>query len=146
MYPQLQSHPEHDFLGSRARVLAASEQTAGTLGLVDMVYVPPGDMSPLHVHHSHDEGFCVLEGEVSLYMPGRRIDATTGDFVFAPRGVPHTYRVGTAPARWLVTSTPAGFEQFVVAVAELGDKDPQTLAAVAAKHDIEILGPPGTLP
>jgi hypothetical protein len=73
-----------------------------------------------------------------------------GDSILAPRGVPHTLRVGDRDARWLVTSTPAGFEAFVRAV---GSTRPQTalpspdeLARVAAQHGIEILGPPGTLP
>jgi hypothetical protein len=34
----------------------------------------------------------------------------------------------------------------VVAVAALGEPDPEALAAVAAEHDIELLGAPGTLP
>jgi hypothetical protein len=41
---------------------------------------------------------------------------------------------------------PAGFERFVAAVSRLDEPAPETLAAVAAEHDIEILGPPGTLP
>ena len=66
--------------------------------------------------------------------------------MLAPRGIPHTYRVGDRPARWLVTSIPAGFERFVAAVGALDEPDPATLGAVAAEHDIEILGPPGELP
>ena len=131
-----------DFLGCRARVLAEG----GELGLVDMIEVPAGHMPPLHVHHHEDEGFYVLEGRVALHLPGRRIDLGPGDFALAPRGIPHAYEVGDAPARWLVTSTPAGFERFVAAVAALPAPDPAALTAVAAEHDIEILGPPGTLP
>jgi uncharacterized cupin superfamily protein len=108
--------------------------------------VPPGHMPPLHVHHAEDEGFYVLEGEVTLFLPGEAVVCRPGDFVLAPRGVPHAYRVGDRPARWLVTSTPAGFERFVADVAALGDPDPESLGRVAAEHDIEILGPPGDLP
>jgi len=137
------SRPEElDFLGARARVLASGEP----LGLVDMVAVPAGQMPPLHVHHVEDEGFYVMAGEVTLFMPGEQVTLAAGDFFLAPRGVPHSYRVGDAPARWLITSTPGGFERFVADVAALGDVDPERLTAVAAEHDIEILGPPGTLP
>ena len=69
-----------------------------------------------------------------------------GDYFRAPRGVPHAYRVGDAPARWLVISTPAGFERFVAQVAEERIAEPAALAEAAARYDIEILGPPGTLP
>ncbi len=134
------------FLGSRTRILADGETTGGRFGLVDMVEVAAGDMPPLHVHHSHDEGFFVLEGEVTLYTPGDAVMLRPGDYLLAPRGVPHTYRVGDTPARWIVTSSPAGFERFVASVCALEDLDPEVLTAVAAEHDIEILGPPGMLP
>src|SRR3954469_24383274 len=140
--PDIQAAGELDFLGCRARVL----QSGGGLGLVDMVEVPAGHMPPLHVHRNEDEGFYVLEGRVTLFAGADAIDLGPGDFVLAPRGVPHAYRVGDEPARWLVTSTPAGFERFVVDVARSEDPGPESLTAIAAEHDIEILGPPGTLP
>jgi hypothetical protein len=37
-------------------------------------------------------------------------------------------------------------ERFVAEVATGGVTDPAELAAVAARHEIEALGPPGTLP
>jgi quercetin dioxygenase-like cupin family protein len=137
---------ELSFLGSRARILASGEDTAGAFGLVDMVDVPAGQMPPLHVHHAEDEGFYVLAGEVTLFLPGREIECRPGDFVLAPRGVAHAYRVGAETARWLVLSSPAGFERFVAAVDAAEQVDPETLTAIAAEHRIEILGPPGTLP
>ena len=102
-------------------------------------------MPPLHVHRDEDEGFYVLAGEVSLHLPGEAITLRAGDFFLAPRGVPHTYRVGDAPAHMLATSD-GGFDRFVAAVGALERVDPPALAAVAGEHGIEILGPPGTLP
>ena len=134
------------FLGSRCRVLATSESTDGTYGLVDMIEVAAGDMPPLHVHHTHDEGFLLLEGELSLFLPDREIAVRPGEFVLAPRGVPHTYQVGEDPARWLVLSTPAGFERSVQDVAALDELTPGTLTTTAAASGIEILAPPGTMP
>ncbi len=137
---------ELHFLGARVRILADSTASGGRYGLVDMIEVPAGDMPPLHVHHSHDEGFLLLEGELSLFLPGREIALTPGEFVLAPRGVPHAYRVGDAPARWLVLSDPPGFEGLVSQVADLGEPTPEVLAAIGADYGIEILGPPGMLP
>jgi mannose-6-phosphate isomerase-like protein (cupin superfamily) len=134
------------FLDSRARVLAAGEDTDERFGLVEMSSVPAGSMPPLHVHHEHDEGFFILEGTVTLFMPGASVELGIGDFSIAPRAVPHTYRVGDTDARWLCTSSPAGFERFVAGVAALATQDPESVTAVAAANDIEILGPPGTLP
>ena len=146
--PTLTESPaaELDFLGARCRILADAAATGGRYGLVDMIEVPAGHMPPLHVHHAEDEIFYVVDGEVTLYLPGREIHARPGDCVFAPRGIPHAYRVGERPARWLVMSSPAGFERFVADVAALDELDPAALTAVAADHDIEILGPPGMLP
>ncbi len=137
---------ELDFLGSRARILASGDAAQGQPGVIDMIEVPAGHMPPLHVHHSHDEGFYLLEGEATLYMPGEQVTLRAGDYFLSPRGVPHAYRVGDRPARWLVISNPAGFERFVAEVAEGGIEDPAALTQAAARYDIEILGPPGMLP
>jgi quercetin dioxygenase-like cupin family protein len=148
---QTTTHTSHSadellFLGARCRILADSSTTGGRYGLVDMIEVPAGDMPPLHVHHAQDEGFLVLEGELSVFLPGREIALRPGEFVLAPRGVPHSYQVGDAPARVLVLSSPGGFEDFVREVAALDSLSPEALGAAAAARDIEILGPPGTLP
>jgi mannose-6-phosphate isomerase-like protein (cupin superfamily) len=144
--PTSNSADELLFLGSRCRILATSESTDGKYGLVDMIEVAAGDMPPLHVHHTHDEGFLLLEGELSLFLPDREVALRPGEFVLAPRGVAHTYQVGDTPARWLVVSTPAGFEQFVEDVASLDDLTPEAVTTMGGAHGIEILGPPGTMP
>ena len=131
-----------DFLGATTRVLHSSDG----LGIVEMTDIPAGHMPPLHIHHNEDEGFHVLSGEVTLFMPGTELTLRAGDFFLAPRGVPHAYRVGSEPAAWIVTSLPGGFERFVTAVGALDEVTPETLGATAAEHDIEILGPPGLLP
>ena len=141
------SHQELDFLGVRARILAHGDVTGDQFGLVEMLDASPGTMPPLHVHHTHDEGFYVLSGQVSLHMPGRQVTLRPGDFFLAPRSVPHTYRVtNEGPASWLCTSNPSGFERFVAAVGGLNSHDPEAVTVVAAEFGIEILGPPGTMP
>ncbi len=143
------------FLQDLAVVRARTEDTAGHYSLVEMTG-PPGDMPPLHVHPRDDEGFYVLEGAMRVHLPGETLDLGAGDFLLAPRGVPHTYAVqGDTPARWLATSN-GGFDRFVLEVGEPAAAltlppeprlpDPAELAAAAARHGIEVLGPPGTLP
>src|SRR5690348_2404410 len=58
--------------------------------------------TPLHIHHTHDEIFYVLEGEVTWQIAGRAVKCIAGDTLLAPKGIPHFYRV-TSPggARWL---------------------------------------------
>jgi quercetin dioxygenase-like cupin family protein len=135
-----------NFLGARCRVLADAASTGGSYGLVDMIETPAGDMTPLHLHHHEDEGFLVIEGQVTVYLPGREVTLHPGEFFLAPRGVRHTRRVGDTAARMLVLSTPPGFEAFVGDVAALEEPSPEALSAAGARHGIEILGPPGMTP
>ncbi len=55
--------------------------------MVEML-APPGDQPPLHRHQ--DEGFYVLEGELSLWAGDEHVVLRAGQFANAPRGVPHT--------------------------------------------------------
>ena len=144
------------FLDTLIRVHARGGDTGGRFGLVESV-APPGHQPPPHVHHREDEAFYVLEGELELHTADKTVTLGPGGFRTAPRGVPHTFRVTSdGPARWLVLSSPAGFEAFVdeygepAAADELpvldAPPDVERLVAVAARHGIEILGPPGMLP
>ena len=133
------------FLGAPFVTKVDGELSEGRFDLIEAVG-PAGDMPPLHVHHSHDEVFYVLEGELSFHVGEESFAGGPGTTAFAPRGIPHAYRVESDGARWLAASSPAGFADFVAAVAAADAVDPATLAAIGAEHDIEILGPPGTLP
>jgi len=127
----------------------------GTLALIEE-RGRRGDMPPLHVHHRDDEAFYVIAGELSLFVAGEHLVLAAGQAALAPREVPHSYRVESEQARWLVITTPAGFESFVREVAEPAPAeelppagrphDPAALAQAAAEAGIEILGPPGALP
>jgi mannose-6-phosphate isomerase-like protein (cupin superfamily) len=140
------------FTTSRARILIAED----TCSLIEEE-APQGDMPPLHVHHGHDEVFYVQRGRLSIHQPGSRIDLGPGQATFAPREIPHTYRVESeGGARWLVATTSGEFAAFVaeVSVPAVGDgyasagvlPTAADLAAAAARAGIEVLGPPGALP
>lgn len=135
-----------DFLGSPARILVDGATAGGAYCLVE-TSAPRGDMPPLHVHHGDDETFYILEGRMTLFVGELTIDVPAGSCAFAPRGLPHTYRVESDRARWLVTGSPAGFDAFVRDVAAAGsDVAPSELASISGRHGIELLGPPGMLP
>ena len=143
------------FIDGLAQIHVSGEETDGRYAVLEIL-VPQGDMPPLHVHHEEDEVFHVVDGEVTLFLPGTEISLATGDTFRAPHGVPHTYRVESESARWLVFCAPARFDAFVRAVsepapaAELPPRgrplDPELLAAEGARQGIELLGPPGALP
>src|SRR3954452_816154 len=87
--PMTTTTTDLNFLGATARVLASGEG----YGLVHMD-MPAGEMPPLHVHRDVDEGFYCLGGEITLYLPGESATLRAGDFILAPRGIPHSYEVG----------------------------------------------------
>ena len=117
---------------------------------------PHGDSPPLHIHHTEDEIFHVLEGELRLRTGDAEVTIGPGETVLASKGVPHTYRVESREgARWLVVTTRGDFERFVRFLsrpAELSElpeaQGPPTpaqaeaLAAAARAHGIELVGPP----
>jgi quercetin dioxygenase-like cupin family protein len=141
------------FLENVATIHLASDETPSGFSIVEMTG-ERGNQPPLHSHRDDDEGFYVLDGELRVWVGDRRLELKQGDYALAPPGVPHTYRVESDRARWLATSTD-GFDRFVAAVGvpaegnrlpDPADPDPQRLAAIAAEHRIDLLGPPGALP
>jgi quercetin dioxygenase-like cupin family protein len=132
-----------------AEIKAAAEDTGGLLTIVE-VTEPPGAEAPLHVHHREDEGFWILEGEVTLYVGDERIEASAGDFAWGPRDIPHRYTVGPSGCRMLFICTPGGFEGLVREMSvpaetrtlpPASDEEPdmEMVATVARKYGAELL-------
>lgn len=141
------------FLGTLSVVKASADTTAGRVAVIE-TFAPRGSGSPLHVHRREDEWFYVIEGELTFWVGGQVIEAPAGSFVYGPRDVPHTFVVASEEARFLLVIEPGGFEDFMrsfaAPAAQLTVPPPPTeppdferLAALAAEHGVEILGPPG---
>jgi quercetin dioxygenase-like cupin family protein len=144
------------FLHNLAIIHVRSDQTNGSYAVVEMTGAPR-DTPPLHLHVDDDEGFYVLDGALGLHVQGQPVvHLGPGQFAIAPRGIPHVYVVESEiPSRWLAISS-GGFVRFVEEVSVPAGKrtlpvqphlpPPDELAVTAARHGIEILGPPGTMP
>jgi quercetin dioxygenase-like cupin family protein len=133
------------FFGARTWVRTTAAQTGGSIGLIEQA-MDPGLGSPYHVDHAEDEAFYVLAGELRFISEGRSWVAGAGGFAFLPRDIPHGFRVeGGAPARFLILTTPGGFEGFVTELSEAeqpaGPPDMDKVMQVAAEYSLEILGP-----
>jgi len=132
------------FLGVVTAVRATGDQTKGEYSLFEQL-LPPGIGMPLHVHHNEDETFFVLEGKVTIWIGGQRIDARPGTWVFGPRDVPHAFRgEGETAARLLLTLNPSGFEHFIYALGEktqpTAPPDMEHVLSVAKQHGVDIFG------
>src|SRR5918994_3583173 len=141
--------------GLLATIKANGEQTDGRSSLVEIL-APDGYGSGLHVHHREDEGFWILEGELTFYVGDQTTKAQPGSFLFGPKDVPHAFTVDSGPARLLFVFSPAGLEAGIREMGEPArsltvppqpeappdDAEMERLASIGARYGAEILGPP----
>jgi quercetin dioxygenase-like cupin family protein len=113
--------------------------------------LPPNAGPPPHVHHKEDETISVLSGEITFFLGDTIRPMKKGDFILAPRGIPHHFKnTGVEEAILLETASPAGIEIFFEAVGHsLPDRNavplPRTaediaqMIAIAPFFSIDIL-------
>lgn len=105
-------------VGDIYRFLTTGEETNGAYALWEAT-VFPGGGPPLHVHSREEEGFYVLEGEITFTVGEERIVAAPGTFANMPVGTPHSFKnEGERPARMLISVAPAGLEQMFLEVGQ----------------------------
>lgn len=132
-------------IGNALKIRLHGSATGGVLSVFESIDQPGGGPPP-HIHHREDETFQVLEGEYEFTCAGQTFIARVGATIFAPRGVPHSYRyVGQKPGRMMVTLTPAGFEKFFEEVGALTPQQQEipVVIEIAKKYGLEFLPPPG---
>src|SRR5947208_4397211 len=125
-------------VGDVYRFLATGEDTNGKYALWEAL-VPPGGGPPPHVHSREEEGFYILEGEITLQVGDKRLVATAGMFANMPVGTPHSFKNESGqPAKMLISVAPAGLEKmFFEFVAPLPEGS--TTALPPKKEEIEKL-------
>src|SRR3954469_11727267 len=120
--------------------------TGGVVSAVESHDVTGGGPPP-HIHSREDETFQVLEGEYEWTVGGKTFVAQKGVTIFAPRGIPHTYRyLGATPGRLMCVITPSGFEGFFEEISALSPQEQQDIPrvlGVAKTYGLEFLPPQG---
>lgn len=142
------------FLDTLMVVRLPAAETNGSFTIFEQT-LPPGSATPMHRHDLSDEHFHVLEGELDFHNEAGARRCGAGALISVPRGTVHAFRVASrSPARLIVISTTPHFEQFVRAVSAPapdpvlpppGPPPPEAiaeLAAIGARHDVTIVGPP----
>jgi quercetin dioxygenase-like cupin family protein len=134
------------------RFLATGDETNGKYALWEAI-VPPGGGPPPHVHSREEEGFYILEGEITFQVDGVTRVATAGMFANMPVGVPHSFKnASDKPAKMLISVAPAGAEQMFFEVGVVlpdgattalppSKAEIEKLLEVSPKYGIEILVP-----
>ncbi|MCB9282680.1 MAG: cupin domain-containing protein [Lewinellaceae bacterium] len=143
------------FLETHVKIRNSGDQNADQISVLEhQAY--HGDSPPLHIHHTEDEVFLVLEGEFRFVIGSNEHRLRAGDTILAPKGIPHAYRVESINGgKWITITTGHDFENFVKAISRPAEGDvlperlgPPTeafkleLAAKSAEYNIEIVGPP----
>ena len=133
--------------GERTIVKASGDETAEAYAVRENTVPASFSGVPLHIHHTAEEAFYVLDGELTVFNEAEAISASTGSFVLIPRGVVHSIaNRGAAPVRFLTLLSPAWVSGWIEAEAKLmssGDEpDDDALAELYARYDLEIVGPP----
>jgi mannose-6-phosphate isomerase-like protein (cupin superfamily) len=124
------------------------KDTAGHLGIAEVAHPPGVPGPPLHIHPNTEEAFYVLAGQLRVRAGEHEYALGAGGFILVPRGLAHTFATaGQEPARFRTVHSPAGFEQFLIDVADaerqLGHElGPAELLPLASRQDWQIAGPP----
>jgi quercetin dioxygenase-like cupin family protein len=110
-----QTLPHLWIVGDTYTILLTGKDTAGRYCLIDML-VPPGGGPPPH-RHDFEEMFTVLEGEIEVTFRGAKSVVRAGETANIPSNAPHEFHnVSERPARLLCMCSPAGQEEFFMAV------------------------------
>lgn len=125
-------------VGDVYRFLATGEDTNGKYALWEAI-LPPGGGPPPHVHSREEEGFFVLEGEITFQVGDQRYVASPGIFANMPVGTTHSFKnESTKPAKMLIWIAPAGLEKMFFEVGI--PLEPQAVVSPPpSKEDIEKL-------
>ena len=133
-----------DILGIPMVIRIHGRDTGGVVSAVESHDVPGGGPPP-HIHLNEDETFQVLEGEYEWIVGEEKFVAGKGTTIFAPRGIPHTYRyIGTAPGRLMCVITPSGFEGFFEEIGAMSPDQQQDIPRVmeiGSKYGLQFLPP-----
>jgi quercetin dioxygenase-like cupin family protein len=98
---------------------------------------------PLHLHKDQDEIFQIIEGEFIFQVGDEKIKASSGDFVFGPRNVPHTFYQLSKKAHMIFSYNPAGkMENIMKEMSKLMPQNPEGFAKASAENGVPFVGPP----
>ncbi len=114
------------------------------MAIFEQTSLSKGKGTPLHIHHSQDEIFYVIEGSYYFQVGDDKFSLTKGDSIFLPRKVPHAWTQVSETGKMTVIMQPAGkLENFFVTVASLDhEPTPKEMEKIFADNEMQVVGPP----
>ena len=106
---------------------------------------------PRHLHHEQDEWIYVVDGELEIELDGARQRLSTGESIFIPRKVQHSWTsTGAHPARIIDVYQPAGkMEEFFRKLGSYRPEEPihevltiDQFRRLFEEHGMDLTGPP----
>jgi quercetin dioxygenase-like cupin family protein len=97
--------------GAVFNFLAMGNETSGRHALIK-ISVHRGAEPPAHTHTREDESYFVLDGSVRYTIGEDEITVNTGDYVYLPKDVPHSFKIISDKAELLMWISPAGLDQW----------------------------------
>ena len=138
---RLESGPGRDLIFK-----VTGEDTDGACDFFIVAVAPKGG-PPLHVHHTRDEASYVLKGRYKIRVGDEIVHCAEGGFAYLPAKLPHAFlNLTDDEGEIIVVYTPGGGHRFYqeFGPAARSGANRETLAAIFAKHDMTLLGPPLT--
>lgn len=125
-------------------VKVSGKDTDGGMAIFEQTSLSQGKGTPLHIHHSQDEVFYILEGEYYFQVGDEKQTLIKGDSIFLPRTIPHAWTQVSATGRMTVIVQPAGkLEEFFLTVAALNhEPTPEEMNKIFSDNDMQVVGPP----
>ena len=127
---------------------ATARDTNGALSVSEFELGPWESGPVLHLHETVDEAIYVVSGRLDVQLGNERHFASSGDFVWMPRGVQHTFAcAGDDAVRAVAVAVPGGLENLFVEQAAYfvkaeGNLDPAALEEINRRHAAMTMGPP----
>lgn len=128
-------------IGDNQLIKLTGKDTNNQFTLVEQDNMP-GTGIPPHVHQNEDEVFKVNAGTVEFTIGEKTETLTSGDLVFCPRGVPHSFRVvGTDNAKVSLSIFPSGLENMFEELSQLpsGRPDMSKVAEICGRYNITFI-------
>ena len=128
-------------LGDNQVIKLTAKDTKGQFSLIEQNN-DPGSGIPPHVHQNEDEVFHVLSGKIDMTIGEEMTTLNSGDLIFCPRGIPHSFKVvGDQKARVMLSIFPAGLENMFEELAKLpaGQPDFEKVEKICDKYKIRFI-------
>ena len=124
-------------------IKVSSKDTNGKLTIFEYTGNVKGG-PPLHIHHKQDEIFFIVEGEYTFKVGDETYKLSTGDTIFLPRKVPHTFVQTSEKGKMYFMFQPSGkMEEYFRKLSTFqGQPTPKEGAKLFSHHDMKVVGPP----